>query len=249
MALDSIQTNDIVAILTDIVEPEVVRGKIGLVTRVIDADRIEVVFRDDNFKIIDPVQLRKDQLVVLSHDDNFDEQDFWELIEHTRLASDGVIGRQAELLVKHLVERSMSDIVRFGELYIKFERQAYQRELWAAAYVICGGCGDDGFSDFCYWLIAQGKSIYDDALRDPETLVDLIDLRADEGGTYGDFDLDGIDSVAGDAFQQKTGQPLCIWLDIPPEAQLTGEEWTDQTVYLKYPRLTAKFNPSYRPPR
>ena len=32
------------------------------------------------------------------------------------------------------------------------------------------GCSDDGFSDFRMWLIAQGKEVYLNALKDPDAL-------------------------------------------------------------------------------
>lgn len=32
----------------------------------------------------------------------------------------------------------------------------YRRDLWAAAYIIGGGCSDDSFIDFRAGLIAQG---------------------------------------------------------------------------------------------
>ena len=32
------------------------------------------------------------------------------------------------------------------------------------------GCSDDGFSDFRMWLIAQGKEVYLNALKDPDSL-------------------------------------------------------------------------------
>ncbi|EKC76209.1 hypothetical protein LEA_04821 [human gut metagenome] len=35
------------------------------------------------------------------------------------------------------------------------------------------GCSDDGFIDFRAWLIAQGKEVYMNALRDPDTLADI----------------------------------------------------------------------------
>jgi hypothetical protein len=50
---------------------------------------------------------------------------------------------------------------------------AYTRSLWGAAYVMHGGCSDDSFSDFRATLISHGRTIYDAALADTESLADL----------------------------------------------------------------------------
>jgi len=52
-------------------------------------------------------------------------------------------------------------------------RQAYRWDLWGAAYIIGGGCSDDGFIDFQYGLIAKGREIYESALANPDSLADL----------------------------------------------------------------------------
>ena len=49
--------------------------------------------------------------------------------------------------------------------------RAYRQELWGAAYLINGGCSDDGFVYFLGWLIAQGRDVYQAALPDPDSLV------------------------------------------------------------------------------
>ncbi|WP_342210876.1 LysR family transcriptional regulator [Streptomyces sp. DH-12] len=50
--------------------------------------------------------------------------------------------------------------------------------LWAAAYVINGGCSDDGFDYFRGWLIAQGREVFERAVARPGALADLPVLRA-----------------------------------------------------------------------
>ena len=57
--------------------------------------------------------------------------------------------------------------------------KAYVATLWDAADIIGCGCSDDGFWDFRGWLIAQGQKVYENALSDPESLLDLIDVDED----------------------------------------------------------------------
>ena len=50
---------------------------------------------------------------------------------------------------------------------------SYWTPLWAAAYVINGGCSDDGF-DYCRgWLILQGREVFEHVVADPRTLFGL----------------------------------------------------------------------------
>ena len=42
------------------------------------------------------------------------------------------------------------------------------------AYIIGGGCSDDGFWDFRSWLAVRGKRVYLVALRNPESLARVV---------------------------------------------------------------------------
>jgi hypothetical protein len=44
--------------------------------------------------------------------------------------------------------------------------------LWAAAYLIEGGC-DDGFMDFRAGLMLQGRTAFEAAVADPDSLAGL----------------------------------------------------------------------------
>ncbi|OSP39974.1 hypothetical protein B7767_28795 [Streptomyces sp. 13-12-16] len=59
--------------------------------------------------------------------------------------------------------------------------------LWAAAYVINGGCSDDGFDYFRGWLIAQGRETFERVVADPDALAELPVVRA---AAAGGFDLE-----------------------------------------------------------
>ena len=50
---------------------------------------------------------------------------------------------------------------------------SYRTRLWAAAYVINGGCSDDGFDYFRGWLIVQGRHVFEQAVVNPDALADL----------------------------------------------------------------------------
>ncbi len=101
---------------------------------------------------------------------------FWKLIDKTRNASNGDVSKQANLLIEELVQLPLTEILAYETIMDNLLDTAYDAALWDAAEIIECGCGDDGFSDFRAWLIAQGKDVYEKAIANPESLVDLIDV-------------------------------------------------------------------------
>ncbi|MFM9940594.1 MAG: DUF4240 domain-containing protein [Hyphomicrobiaceae bacterium] len=98
------------------------------------------------------------------------EDRFWSIIEGTLVHLDDP-EKQLASLTKALSALSVADIeafeLRFGELM----EESRTWDLWGAAYVIHGGCGDDSFDYFRHWLISRGRDVYDTALADPESLA------------------------------------------------------------------------------
>ena len=68
---------------------------------------------------------------------------------------------------------SDQELVDFLHLFEAMMARLYSWRLWAGAYVVNGGCSDDGFTDFRYWLISRGRSVAEAALADPDSLADL----------------------------------------------------------------------------
>src|SRR6185312_1731193 len=98
------------------------------------------------------------------------ETEFWNLIEATRSKSKGDGDRQVSLIQEALERLPEAEILEFDRLLHGFMAASYTQNLWAAAYIINGGCSDDGFDYFRAWLIAQGKDVFRRAMQDPETL-------------------------------------------------------------------------------
>ncbi|MEV6393407.1 DUF4240 domain-containing protein [Streptomyces sp. NPDC051907] len=84
---------------------------------------------------------------------------------------------------------------------------SYRAPLWAAAYLVNGGCSDDGFDYFRGWLIAQGRTVFEQVMADADRLADLPAVHAAAAG--GDA-LEGeqILSIAWDAYETATGMEL-----------------------------------------
>src|SRR5262245_14139555 len=99
-----------------------------------------------------------------------DEQAFWQIIQQAHDASHGNMARKCELLTAKIAQLSKEDAVEFRNIFDAMMRRAYYWPLWAAAYLIHGGCGDDTFSDFRSALICRGQRPFETALSDLDTL-------------------------------------------------------------------------------
>jgi hypothetical protein len=104
-----------------------------------------------------------------------DTEQFWTLIDDARVRvadpadAKAVAVRAASLLSAHPRE----EIVATEPVLLGLMAGSYRCPLWAAAYVINGGCSDDGFDYFRGWLIVQGREVFERAVADPDSLADL----------------------------------------------------------------------------
>lgn len=157
---------------------------------------------------------------------------FWKLIAETHEVANSEPNQQAKLLIKELAGLMPDDIIEFQQLCNELMNRAYIADLWDAAHVIGGGCGDDGFMDFRAWLIQQGKTIYEIALKNPEILADIVEdgLETQDGGLW---------FVASKAYQLKTGQEMPKLPRHHPKLDKPLREESEK--YLAYPKLAAKF--------
>lgn len=104
-----------------------------------------------------------------------DTRQFWKLIEDARAqvadATDGeAIAAMAATLLSAFPKE---EIVAAQHALTGLLAASYGNSLWAAASLINGGCGDDGFEYFRGWLIAQGREVFEQSVADPDSLADL----------------------------------------------------------------------------
>jgi hypothetical protein len=77
-----------------------------------------------------------------------------------------------------LLERlPLEEVIDFQHHLYQKREDAYREDLWGAAYLMGGGCGDDGFMDFRSWLISRGRQIYMAAISNPDSLALLADPK------------------------------------------------------------------------
>lgn len=168
-----------------------------------------------------------------------DRSRFWKIIDASRRAAKGDLEAQAAALRKQLQDLSAEEIIQFQQVFDEYWVRAYHWDLWAAAYIIDGGCSADGFMDFRAWLISKGEKVYENALKDPETLVKVV-KEADEGAQFEAFQY-----VASQAWEEQTGQEA----DQFPRKKLKypksprGKQWSEdgEDLQVRFPKLCKKF--------
>jgi hypothetical protein len=174
-----------------------------------------------------------------------DAERFWTIL---KTAKGSVVEVSFDGLQQELSRLDPKEMVAFFKQYQNLIAGAYKAELWGAAYLINGGCSDDGFHDFLVWLVGQGEEVYRAAIVDPDSLAQV---RGPE-----DMDTHGsaLDAAALRAWQEKTGRreeeffEQLDKIDNPPTTfQLQGEDWDfddNAEMRRRLPRLSGIFLPS-----
>ncbi|MBT2392328.1 DUF4240 domain-containing protein [Streptomyces sp. ISL-1] len=130
---------------------------------------------------------------------------FWNVIESARAAAVGAGKPFDEALVDRLATCPKRDILEYQERFDEVHDALYRWDVWAAAYVIGGGCSDDSFMDFRAGLISLGREWYERAAACPDSLADHRAV-VDASSAYRDEALfyEEVNYAAGEAFERIT---------------------------------------------
>jgi len=161
-----------------------------------------------------------------------DEQQFWDIVEQAKSASGPDLDHRPEALEKILSPLPLESIQAFQQRYEHLLIKANSWKLWGAAYVMNGGCSDDGFKYFRDWLISEGKALFERAIEDPDSLSSVPHREY--------FELESFGYAAIHAFEKNGGGEL--ERDFKVElAQPTGKEWQESDLPKLLPKLSAKY--------
>jgi hypothetical protein len=174
---------------------------------------------------------------------------FWELINKSKMYG----GEQIEWLTKELINTNNEKIIQFEVEFRDKMDQSYTSSLWGAAFVVMGGCSDDGFDYFRGWLISRGEEVFNQATKNPEFLAEYLsedNLQEDVFAPQ----LEEILSVASDAYiYKKTGTDEYdddINTEFVNELEARGYkfevldielDWEEEDLEERYPLLWARF--------
>jgi len=159
---------------------------------------------------------------------------FWTIIEKVHRDSSGDMDKKCEMLEAELRCLPLDEVRSFNRHFDECEDRAYTWELWAAAYIIGGGCSDDAFSDFRATLISMGRQTFEQALADPQSLADMgYDAKIAHYEGY-QYVPTSVEAALGD------GQTFPRYQPHPSEP--SGQPWDENTVTELYPRLAENYD-------
>jgi hypothetical protein len=177
------------------------------------------------------------------------ESEFWQLIEEAKAESHGDSRRQVSILEERLTVLPEVEILDFDYRFIVRFRESYHWDLWGAAALmesLFGGCSPDAFDYFRGWLIAQGRTVYENALSDADSLADIVTA---EDITVVAIEESTMLNVTTRAYWRHLGRdPDNVFEDIPSywmydplfamSHEPWGERWEDDAeLDQRYPRL------------
>ena len=156
-------------------------------------------------------------------------EEFWKIVDTAFCESKESVEGRVGCLKTVLSSSSEDDLQSFQSHYDAVIKKAYTWDLWGAAYIINGGCSDDGFRYFLDWLISGGSKLYDSALNDPESLADLPQVEDAENESYG--------YIALEVFEERgfgeIERDFSVELSMP-----AGEEWEEEQLGELFPKLS-----------
>lgn len=115
-------------------------------------------------------------------------------------------------VVGHLSILPAEEILAFEHRFSCLRTAVYRWDVWAAAYLIGGGCSDDRFSDFTAGLVALGREWYERAAACPDALAEHPAVRAAAGS--GDLDVifdENLNFAACSAYERLAGDTDAYW--------------------------------------
>jgi len=156
--------------------------------------------------------------------------DFWRLLE-------GLDPETAEEQLRERLEAlELAEVASFADHFDREFDRAYDWKLWAAAYIMDGGCSDDGFMDFRFGLISRGRKVFEAVLADPDSLAEMPDKSSfipNEAFGY----------VAREVYEAKSGTEMPR-VEFARRSEPAGEEWDhddDEQCAKRLPKLWKKY--------
>ncbi|MFI1225086.1 MULTISPECIES: DUF4240 domain-containing protein [unclassified Streptomyces] len=187
-----------------------------------------------------------------------DINEWWGLVERARdAAGDRADDRDPPddplpgALTRVLATLEPAEIVDFAVTAEEVTDSAYRWPLWNAAYLIEGGCGDDGFMDFRDGLVLLGREVFTRAVADPDSLAALPVVIRMSHGESGWMGYESLNVPVAEAHRRLRGESVS--LDAAVEAALrdrirpadpAGDTWDAEdpdAARRHLPRLAALF--------
>lgn len=161
-----------------------------------------------------------------------DENLFWELIKESQKASE-YTSEFLDVLQNKLEAMSTTEIKKFQKYLLEKMKELNHWDIWALAYIVRNGCGDDEFDYFRAWVISRGEEIF----KQVKTMqIDkLKDIFSQE-----DPQLEKFFYIAQEAYENKKGEMMSqARMNL---SKIQGIQWSEENICTNYSKLCEIFN-------
>jgi len=174
--------------------------------------------------------------------------DFWATIEAATQKS-ATAAKAAKAISKALAQYSSADVKAFATTLKEHVAQAASWELWMAAYLLNGGCSNDGFLYFRGWLIAQGREVFEQALKNPDSLATVRPRL----GSPGEYEAEELLTAPTELLDWVYGEdvPLALMCETLARKKPSGKRWKEgdwADMQKRLPRLWKKYGAGLKGP-
>jgi hypothetical protein len=170
--------------------------------------------------------------VLASTGKPMDEKTFWKIVDAAKSQVGANFQARPQALETQLGVLTLDSLAEFQRTYESMLLRANRWDLWGAAYLMNGGCSDDGFKYFRDWLISEGRDTFDRALAEPDSLASFPSREY--------FELESFGYAASKVYKRKGGGEL--ERDFNVEIAVTaGSEWKESDLPKMFPKLAAKY--------
>lgn len=160
------------------------------------------------------------------------DEAFWLIVDEAAAGapSDEVFLERAGALLEGLAP---AEILGFKDRLDGLVRRAYRWDLWGAAWVINGGCSDDGFEYFRAWLVSLGREAFEAALENPESLVAHVPMDPVWEAESEEFLY-----LPVFVYEQKTDDELPLPEVVGGVTEPSGERISFESLEARFPELS-----------
>ena len=173
---------------------------------------------------------------------------FWQLIDESREACKENIKDMAKYLEGRLSSLSLDDAKSFCGIFDTYHKAAGLDGIASVGNLMNHEMlTDDGFIDFRNWLIAQGKEIYLETMKNPEILADKAGEPIEgwyEFETLGYVGTRVVEKMTGDfkqSFVQLTEEESRDILDEIVYGEFTDKKMSVEELKTEFPKFAERF--------
>jgi hypothetical protein len=159
---------------------------------------------------------REKQLAVIKSDVlPMPELKFWKLVAACTKKKKSLTLWQTAF-EKKLSKLTLDDLVAFQLRMEDLLLKSYLDDLWCACAIVEGTAEEIAFEGFRCWIIAHGSLVFGAALKDPDSIANLLKEEAE------DHYFPALKNLAPEIFRKLSGKSMSdvITLNIPPKPVL-----------------------------